>query len=772
MSELYIKANNADDFGDYLDSLAQHITSYLAVDSSVRLECDTTLGFSIPAPKWTAVEAALAVGLRVVFFEVSTQSPLTIPCSQALVELFVHQIWSPVTDTRGVVHVSIPAPALAAAITPEQTIIWESIFGEQGYFQIYRSHVVLAGASYLAADGGYKPCQFYLGKEGKTTKKSKTVKSDLKIHTVHPSRKVLRVRNSAEYFYRALDASTDDFTGLCYLFPPLNIERVDHESLDLRLVPTTPVCEESLVKPDLQYNDPAIRTVIWLFNATDHGLALRGSLAVRPSHGLIYEFQRSLLISLASTNKREISDDLGPLPTSLGIVRLLNACLVCLNPYLLNLDAKNVPILTPEVAYKFVHALHRLVRPLTCPVSISESLRALRSAFIPYAGHEDAYAGMTLCCCVDLIGTPYTNEFPKPLNDGGHSFSWSPFDLAYFEPDRVDIANAIEEFIPGPGSVDADAARSALRHLHSQADLINQLGVSMSSLLQFAPALSYDSNRIPIGAKYLLGCVSHNSQVTELANNFTFEFENLDGESTQRMLYHEGLLHLMILTDTISDFMVFMATATAPPSNTYNDQLEKIRLALLEAYMTYNEFSTATIEYFNQLKPADKKTDVNIPTVKQVGSDSGYLFKVVNDIVIGDITGAEVIDVFTKIPGLERVVDYVSRCVHMPIVHQPGTDTSARLFLLGFLRGKTNVGTDYLALAQANLRDSHDPKKAATPSGALLMELSKKGGFGFGALLGPLLGEGAKAISSLFGAPEIGEAIAGVANVAGSLLPF
>lgn len=768
MSELYIQASNARDFGSYFDSLAQHIASYLAVDSSVRLECDTTLGFSIPAKQWLEVVEAIAVGLRVVFFEISTQAPLSLPCSQALVELFVHQIWSPLTDTRGVVHVTVPAPALASPIDPSLTIIWEAIFGEQGYFHIYRDHVVVAGASYLAADGGYKPCQFYLGKEGKTTKKSKTVKSDLKIHTVHPSRKVLRVNSSGEFFFRALDASTDDFTGLCYLFPALDVEGVDLESLKHRLVDTSTVCEDVLIQNDSEYNDPAVRTVLWLFNATDHGLALRGSLAIRPSHGLLYEFQRTLLISLTSVNKREISDDLGPLPTSLGIVRLLNACLMCLNPYLMTLDHKNINTLTPEVAYKFVHALHRIVRPLTCPVSISESLRALRSAFIPYAGHDDAYAGMTLCCCVDLIGTPYGGEFDRPLDDGT-KYSWTPLDLNFFEPDH--LADALKTFTTGTGHPDSAAALQCLRHLHSQVDLINQLGVTMSSLLQFAPALSYDSNRIPISAKYLLGCPSKNTQITEFTNDFSDEILNLDTLSNQHELYHEGFLHLLVLCETTIDFMCFLATHDSQP-DTDPAALAEIRLALLEAYATLNELNNGTIEYFNSLDKTDKKATVLIPGPGSTAPGANWLYTCVFVLVKGDKVDGHVLDVFTKIPGMERVVDYVSRCVHMPIVLQPSTETSARLFLLGFLRGKTDTNSDYLALAQANLRDSHDPSKAATPAGALLMELSKKGGFGFGALLGPLLGEGAKAISSLFGAPEIGEAIAGVANVAGSLLPF
>lgn len=771
MSELYIQATNADEFDTYFDSLAQHITSYLAVDSSVRLECDTTLGFSIPAQQWLEVTHALAAGLRAVFFEISTQAPLSVPCSLALVELFVHQIWSPLTDTRGVVHVSIPAPANATPFSPSQTLIWEAIFGEQGYFHTYRSHIVVAGASYLAADGGYKPCQFYLGKEGKASKKSKTVKSDLKIHTVHPSRKILRIKGPTEASFRALDASTDDFTGLSYLFPALNIQAVDAQSLQLRLVPTTAVCEELLIQKDPSFDDPAIRTAIWLFNATDHGLALRGSVAVRPSHGLLYEFQRSLLIALTSFNKREISDDLGPLPTSLGIVRLLNACLLCLNPYMLFLDLPADIAITPEVAFKYAHALHRIVRPLTCPVSISESLRALRTAFIPYAGSEDAYAGMTLCCCTDFIGTPLNDPFDEPLNEVV-KFTWHPLDLNFFEPDHVDDTNTVKLSVANKSTPTEPLA--TLKHYHSQVDLINQLGVTMSSLLQFAPALSYDSNRIPISAKYILGFPSHNSSVTEMSNDYSFELSFLDTSSASRQLYHEGYLHLLVLADSSQDVMCFLANHGGQPKNTFLAALDGLRLALLEAYATFNEFNTGTFHYYNELPADEKHSTVQIPTASETASDASYFFLSVAVWVKGDVGASDhdVIDVFTKIPGLERVVGYVSRCVHMPIVYEPSVESSARLFLLGFLRGQTNTNPDYLALAQANLRDSHDPKKAATPSGALLMELSKKGGFGFGALLGPLLGEGAKAISSLFGAPEIGEAIAGVANVAGSLLPF
>lgn len=767
MSELYIQANNGSAFETYFDALANHIASFLAVDSSVRLECDTTLGFSIPAQLWTDVVEALAVGLRVVFYEVSTQSPLSIPCSQALVELFVHQIWSPVSDTRGIIHVSLPLPLDSHTITPAQTIVWESIFGDQGYFQTYRSHVILAGASYLAPDGDYKPCQFYLGKEGKVTKKSKTVKSDLKAHTVHPARKVLRIYSGSEIFYRALDASIDDFTGLAYLFPALSVQAEDKSSLDARLVVTHPICEDVLIPTSVDEHDPAIRAALWLFNATDHGLALRGSIRIRPSHGLIYEFLRTVLVSLNSFNKREISDDFGPLPTTLGIVRLLNACLLCLNPYMLFLDSARVATFHGD-AFKLVHALHRIVRPLTCPVSISESLRALRSNFIPYAGHEDAYAGMTLCCCVDFIGLPIDPHIEfNPIQVGGVKYSWSPLDINFFEPDHVNEI-AVIKASPTPGE-----PLAYLRHLHSQVNLINQLGVATSSLLQFSPALSYDSNRIPISAKYLLGCPSKNVQVTEFLNNFSWELKDLDNYSNQSIIYHEGMLHLMVLSENIQDFLVFTTTAQSLPEHKIAGDLDLVRLSLLEAYATYSEFNTGTIDLHNETDDKDKKFPTHIPGPTETSNGGTYFLFCSAQLAIGDLSEGEVaLDVFTKVPGLERVVDYVSRCIHMPIIHDPTLLTSARLFLLGFLRGKTNVNSEYLALAQANLRDSHNVEKAVTPAGALLMELSKKGGFGFGALLGPLLGEGAKAITGLLGVPEVGDAIAGVANIAGSLLPF
>lgn len=772
MSELYLKATSGAAFRDYFEALAGHITSYLAVDSSVRLECDRTLGFSLPAGDWSEVKDALDAGLNLVFYQVSTRSPLSIPCSQALVDLFVHQIWSPVSDARGYVHIAVPIDPTSVTITPPQTVIWNAIFGEKGYFEEYRNHLVLAGNSYLSADGDYKPCKFYLGKEGKVSKKSKTVKSDLKLITASPARKLLRIQGGR--FFRALDASSDDFTGLAYCFPALQLDAPDELVLSERLVLTQPICEVPLYHNPEQ--DAAVRTVIWLFNATDHGVALRGTLALRPSHGLIYDFQRTILTVLSTYNKRDESDDLGPLPTSLGITRLLNICLMCLNPHLANFErffSQNL-----QLAYKYLHALHRIVRSLTCPSALSESLRALRSVVIPYAGSQDAYSGMTLCCCVDEIGTPFTAEFPTPASFSG----WSAMSQLFFEPDHAhDAAKPYKLFDAAEAKkhTDEEVARINLRFLHSQVDLINQLGVAMSSLVQFGPALSYDVNRIPISAKYMVGIPVDNPQVTEVSNDFSEELTTLDGSSPQELVYFEGILHLLILADSTADALGFIQTfylrAIDP---TDFKKIDAARFAILTAYAHFSELNAGTIELYNRDGlSAGSPPDPLIPRYDDTDGAAVFFNGFIDQMVIGDFNpslGHLNIDVFTKIPGLERVADYISRCIHLPIVRESlgPSNTSARLFLLGFLRTKTNTTPEFLSHAQSNLRDPHDPAKAVTPSGALLMELSKKGGFGFGSLLGPLLGEGAKAISGLLGAPEIGDAIAGVANIAGSLIPF
>lgn len=768
MSELYLKATNGGDFDKYFEALAGQITSYLAVDSNVRLECDRTLGFSIPASDWAKVVESIHAGLALVFYEISTKSPLSIPCSQALVELFVHQIWSPVSDSRGYIHIAVPLDPKSLDFSPEHSVIWSALFGESGYFETYRSHVVLAGNSYLAADGDYKPCQFYLGKEGKTSKKSKTVKSDVKIHTVHPSRKILRVHSAGEFFLRAQDASTDDFTGLAFLFPALSVQTPDAEVLKLRLVTTSPICEAKILPTNLE-QDAAVRTVIWLFNATDHGFALRGTLAIRPSHGLIYDLQRTLLTVLSTYNKRDESDDLGPLPTSLGVVRLLNVCLLCLNPYLITLDTdfQNYDL---ESGYRLVHALHRVVRPLSCPTSLSESLRALRSVFIPYAGSSDSYAGMTLSCCVSEIGQGFA-----PIKS---TFPWSAFSLAYFVPHHE---SGSPEFVlesKPTGRAQADIL-SYLRHLQSQVDFINQLGVTMSSLIQFAPALSYDGNRIPISSKYMIGCPVNNPHTTEYTNDYSDILEASDKSSPQELVYFDGLVHLLVLCESSNDMLCFLASSESYTKSTGSrPAVDDDRLAALTAYAHFTEFNSGTVELYNKNGLGSGKPSHGIPTWDPSSRDVEIYLKIISSLVDGDFDDTQHIniDVFTKIPGLERVADYITRCIYMPIViednHSGSDQTSARLFLLGFLRSKTNISPEYLFHAQSNLRDPHNPAKAVAPSGALLMELSKKGGFGFGALLGPLLGEGAKAISSLFGAPEVGEAIAGVANIAGSLIPF